>query len=225
MCVFVLASNFNLNVSRDSSSALYCFSVADEPSVQEGYLFPRTFFLLHPLRCPLFFGSSTPPRFGETASLSSPPFGRPDGRGRSWTRPFAMTRTSPLVFVSSSSARVSPSVLDRGRPGHGHGRSDSHKTRCINCRLVVRIPGPSMRHDADHLGQIFSKDTQALFYNYKPGPVQRMLDFDYLCGASEAKHTRRRNGRRCASRQWRKELTLTSDETHGQVGTRHPWPQ
>eukprot|EP00894_Picocystis_sp_ML_P002377 jgi/Pico_ML_1/52894/g3534.t1 len=39
-----------------------------------------------------------------------------------------------------------------------------------------------MRHDADHLGQIFSKDTQALFYNYKPGPVQRMLDFDYLCG-------------------------------------------
>lgn len=33
-----------------------------------------------------------------------------------------------------------------------------------------------------NLGQIFSKDTQAIFYNWKPLPVQRMLDFDYLCG-------------------------------------------
>jgi len=31
-------------------------------------------------------------------------------------------------------------------------------------------------------GQIFSRTTQALFYNYKPSPVQRMLDFDFLCG-------------------------------------------
>ncbi|KAK9803247.1 hypothetical protein WJX73_009672 [Symbiochloris irregularis] len=31
-------------------------------------------------------------------------------------------------------------------------------------------------------GQIFSRDTQAIFYNWKPNPVQRMLDFDYLCG-------------------------------------------
>ena len=31
-------------------------------------------------------------------------------------------------------------------------------------------------------GQIFSKDTQAIFYNWKPNPVQRMLDFDFLCG-------------------------------------------
>ncbi|GAQ90472.1 ATP-citrate lyase B [Klebsormidium nitens] len=31
-------------------------------------------------------------------------------------------------------------------------------------------------------GQLFSKQTQALFYNYKPLPVQRMLDFDFLCG-------------------------------------------
>lgn len=31
-------------------------------------------------------------------------------------------------------------------------------------------------------GQIFSRDTQAVFYNWKPGPVQRMLDFDFLCG-------------------------------------------
>lgn len=28
---------------------------------------------------------------------------------------------------------------------------------------------------------LFSKKTQCLFYNYKPLPVQRMLDFDYLC--------------------------------------------
>ncbi|BDA50082.1 ATP-citrate synthase beta chain protein 1 [Coccomyxa sp. Obi] len=33
-------------------------------------------------------------------------------------------------------------------------------------------------------GQIFSKDTQAIFYNWKANPVQRMLDFDFLCGRS-----------------------------------------
>lgn len=31
-------------------------------------------------------------------------------------------------------------------------------------------------------GQLFSKDTQAIFYNWKEKPVQRMLDFDFLCG-------------------------------------------
>lgn len=31
-------------------------------------------------------------------------------------------------------------------------------------------------------GNIFSKTTQALFYNYKQLPIQRMLDFDFLCG-------------------------------------------
>ena len=31
-------------------------------------------------------------------------------------------------------------------------------------------------------GQIFSASTQAIFYNWKPNPVQRMLDFDFLCG-------------------------------------------
>ncbi|MFH2101309.1 MAG: citrate/2-methylcitrate synthase [Candidatus Micrarchaeota archaeon] len=29
--------------------------------------------------------------------------------------------------------------------------------------------------------RLFSKDTQALIYNFKPNPVQRMLDFDYIC--------------------------------------------
>ena len=33
-------------------------------------------------------------------------------------------------------------------------------------------------------GQIFGRDTQAIFYNWKPSPVQRMLDFDFLCGRS-----------------------------------------
>jgi ATP citrate (pro-S)-lyase len=32
------------------------------------------------------------------------------------------------------------------------------------------------------VGQLFSKDTQAIFYNWKQLPVQRMLDFDFLCG-------------------------------------------
>jgi ATP citrate (pro-S)-lyase len=33
------------------------------------------------------------------------------------------------------------------------------------------------------LGQLFSKDTQSIFFNFKQKPVQRMLDFDFLCGA------------------------------------------
>jgi len=32
-------------------------------------------------------------------------------------------------------------------------------------------------------GQLFSKESQAIFYNWKANPVQRMLDFDFLCGA------------------------------------------
>ncbi|EFJ33298.1 hypothetical protein SELMODRAFT_270523 [Selaginella moellendorffii] len=30
-------------------------------------------------------------------------------------------------------------------------------------------------------GQLFSRSTQALFYNFKQSPIQRMLDFDFLC--------------------------------------------
>jgi len=33
-------------------------------------------------------------------------------------------------------------------------------------------------------GNLFSNTTQCLFYNYKPKPAQRMLDFDFLCGRS-----------------------------------------
>eukprot|EP00878_Enallax_costatus_P014196 GHUV01014848.1.p1 GENE.GHUV01014848.1~~GHUV01014848.1.p1 ORF type:complete len:206 (+),score=49.41 GHUV01014848.1:163-780(+) len=32
------------------------------------------------------------------------------------------------------------------------------------------------------IGQLFSRETQAIFYNWKEKPVQRMLDFDFLCG-------------------------------------------
>jgi hypothetical protein len=32
------------------------------------------------------------------------------------------------------------------------------------------------------IGQIFTKETQAIFYNYKEKPVQRMLDFDFVSG-------------------------------------------
>eukprot|EP01025_Chloroclados_australasicus_P000761 TRINITY_DN10289_c0_g1_i1.p1 TRINITY_DN10289_c0_g1~~TRINITY_DN10289_c0_g1_i1.p1 ORF type:complete len:613 (-),score=80.50 TRINITY_DN10289_c0_g1_i1:512-2350(-) len=31
-------------------------------------------------------------------------------------------------------------------------------------------------------GQLFSKDSQAIFFNFKAKPAQRMLDFDFLCG-------------------------------------------
>ncbi|KAL4428457.1 hypothetical protein ABPG75_002546 [Micractinium tetrahymenae] len=33
-----------------------------------------------------------------------------------------------------------------------------------------------------HAGQLFTRETQAIFYNWKQLPVQRMLDFDFLCG-------------------------------------------
>ena len=35
------------------------------------------------------------------------------------------------------------------------------------------------------LGEIFSRTTQAVFFNLKPAPIQRMLDFDYVCGTGE----------------------------------------
>ena len=35
------------------------------------------------------------------------------------------------------------------------------------------------------VGQIFSRETQAIFFNWKPNPVQRMLDFDFLCGEEQ----------------------------------------
>ena len=36
------------------------------------------------------------------------------------------------------------------------------------------------------LGQLFSRETQAIFYNYKEKPVQRMLDFDFVAGGFNA---------------------------------------
>ncbi|GJQ10219.1 hypothetical protein GpartN1_g2911.t1 [Galdieria partita] len=37
-------------------------------------------------------------------------------------------------------------------------------------------------NDASNLPvDLFSKETQAIFFNYKPQPIQRMLDFDYVC--------------------------------------------
>ena len=33
-------------------------------------------------------------------------------------------------------------------------------------------------------GHLFSNTSQAIFYNFKEKPVQRMLDFDFICGRS-----------------------------------------
>ncbi|KAI7836807.1 hypothetical protein COHA_009351 [Chlorella ohadii] len=47
----------------------------------------------------------------------------------------------------------------------------------------VQSPRPSGRaYGLSAVGQLFSRDTQAIFYNWKQLPVQRMLDFDFLCG-------------------------------------------
>ena len=45
--------------------------------------------------------------------------------------------------------------------------------------LIVRTPAANMVH----LGRLFSPDTSCIFYNFKDKPVQRMLDFDFVCGA------------------------------------------
>ena len=31
---------------------------------------------------------------------------------------------------------------------------------------------------------LFSRNSQAIMFNYKEAPIQRMLDFDYLCKRS-----------------------------------------
>ncbi|KAF6258546.1 citrate synthase-like protein [Scenedesmus sp. NREL 46B-D3] len=42
--------------------------------------------------------------------------------------------------------------------------------------------GSAIYGQQGELGQLFSKETQAIFFNWKEKPVQRMLDFDFLCG-------------------------------------------
>ena len=46
----------------------------------------------------------------------------------------------------------------------------------------------SRRGEMGSIGQIFNRETQAIFYNWKPNPVQRMLDFDFLCGELAASY-------------------------------------
>lgn len=38
---------------------------------------------------------------------------------------------------------------------------------------------------AANAGALFSRNTTAIFYNYKKKPVQRMLDFDYICARKD----------------------------------------
>lgn len=49
---------------------------------------------------------------------------------------------------------------------------------CVNTESADRF----LWDQAMATGQLFSRTTQALFYNYKQLPIQRMLDFDFLCG-------------------------------------------
>eukprot|EP01098_Paradermamoeba_levis_P016941 TRINITY_DN943_c0_g4_i2.p1 TRINITY_DN943_c0_g4~~TRINITY_DN943_c0_g4_i2.p1 ORF type:complete len:622 (-),score=220.36 TRINITY_DN943_c0_g4_i2:323-2110(-) len=39
--------------------------------------------------------------------------------------------------------------------------------------MEIQLPSPPSR--------LFSRETQAIFFNFKPEPTQRMLDFDYVC--------------------------------------------
>ncbi len=56
----------------------------------------------------------------------------------------------------------------RGSNGRERKRGDGRKVALLETIMST--------------GQLFSRTTQALFYNYKQSPVQRMLDFDFLCG-------------------------------------------
>lgn len=47
---------------------------------------------------------------------------------------------------------------------------------------VTMTPAPPAASPSSSLGEIFSRTTQAVFFNLKPAPIQRMLDFDYVCG-------------------------------------------
>ena len=49
-------------------------------------------------------------------------------------------------------------------------------------------PPPSS--SSSSLGEIFSRATQAVFFNLKPAPIQRMLDFDYVCGEEKREKER-----------------------------------
>ena len=50
------------------------------------------------------------------------------------------------------------------------------------CCYAAAVHAPLIRCavEFDH-ARLFGRDTQAIMYNWKPLPVQRMLDFDYLC--------------------------------------------
>lgn len=50
---------------------------------------------------------------------------------------------------------------------------------------VTMTPAPPAASPSSSLGEIFSRTTQAVFFNLKPAPIQRMLDFDYVCGEGE----------------------------------------
>jgi len=41
---------------------------------------------------------------------------------------------------------------------------------------------PASSSSSSSMGEIFSRTTQAVFFNLKPAPIQRMLDFDFVCG-------------------------------------------
>lgn len=83
--------------------------------------------------------------------------------------------------------------------------------------MVLTLPQTGDNHlqaiRMGELGQLFSRDTQAIFYNWKEKPVQRMLDFDFLCGAYAP-----------ASPSFYLESSLTLDMAPGQAARRPQWP-
>ncbi|KAF2576749.1 hypothetical protein F2Q70_00000309 [Brassica cretica] len=66
----------------------------------------------------------------------------------------------------------------------GAGNAENHEDQDLWKGQQGRLHMGRNKTDLSKMatGQLFSRTTQALFYNYKQLPVQRMLDFDFLCG-------------------------------------------
>lgn len=51
-----------------------------------------------------------------------------------------------------------------------------------NCQLDATMDMCCCLHLSPSTPCLIVQETQAIFYNWKPSPVQRMLDFDFICG-------------------------------------------
>lgn len=102
------------------------------------------------------------------------------GKGRDAQAPgHALSGLSPPASILASGQPQAVDGYRCGSPLTLWGPVPRVTLRPFGCPVLLHPQPVSMAH----IGQLFSRDTEAIFFNYKQKPVQRMLDFDYLCGA------------------------------------------